>query len=272
MKSRLSSLSFVTLSIVIALSGGLTQPKVGATSPGSNGYVASYGGNTISFIDPNSGTSHVWDQNTNYSSSYFDVTSDGQNFMTMYQSYDGTYHNSPLEIYSAQTVEAASFSFDDTYFNTLSPDGSKISYYEIDDNYISIYDMSTSSISRLSTPSYMYPVWSPDSSKIAYLKYDFRNPSAGVYGAFTDLNTNTTYTVSGLGKPYDWSPDGTKIAFASSNGQYAISIYDINTKSITTFNPGNMLDVSHQAVNFVWSPDMRSVAFTVCASRSESVV
>ncbi len=268
LRQKLSRFALFVSLITLAL-GSFPSPG-DASSKTSNGHIASYGGDSINIIDRADGSFQEFTHNPDYSTSFFDVTADGQNFMTMFQSYDGTYVNSPLKIYTPQTGQFVEFRFDETYYNTMSPDGSKISFYEIDDNYMSIYDMSTDSISKMKVPSYLSPVWSPDSTKVAYLKYDFKNPASGVHGAYTDLKTGANYTVPTLGKPLDWSPDGKKIAFMSTYGQYAISIYDVDTKSVTFFNPGNKLDMNHQAINFIWSPDMHEVAFTICESANNT--
>jgi hypothetical protein len=256
----------IIVAATLALTFGAAPLPAAATSPGTNGSIALYGGNAIKFVDPSDGSAQLYDQNTDYTNTFFDVTGDGQNIMTMFQRYGGIdhhYYNSNLEILDPQTSQAVTFGLDDTYYNTMSPDGTTLSFYDKDSNYMQFYDLGTASFYDFQIPTYQYPVWSPDSEKLAYYKYDFNNLAAGAYGAYTDFRTGQSTSIpAATGMPLDWSPDGNKIAFkTNSNG---ILLYNTAIQTTATINPGNILDGTHALQNFAWSPDMQQVAFTTC--------
>ena len=138
----------------------------------------------------------------------------------------------------------------------VSPDGFQIIYATCDfltwrvnpDYEIAKLDLRNSSQKRLTTKSFLdhYPVWSPDGSRIAFVGVpvdDFNDLGGGLYTIAVDgsdmqsvvptLRTLTHAQIEAMEKdaavpklrgvalfPPVWSPDGEKLAFLVSEGEY----------------------------------------------------
>lgn len=238
----------------------VNSSTISATSPGANGDIVRFGGNTISSHDPQSHTETIVEQDTNFTSSYFGETLDGQNYMSMFQKYNGLlppygYSNSPLMLNSLAVGPLFNYGqgFADTYHNSLSPDGSMIAYYYIDHNEPVVYDINTGYVYGIPITSYRDVVWSPNSKMIAYYHYNWNDLSEPTRPAIFDLESFvTTMVPSPAGFPLDWHPNGRYVAYAINN---QITLYDIDTGATLTINPGGILNGSNTLEGFTWSPD-----------------
>jgi Tol biopolymer transport system component len=123
------------------------------------------------------------------------------------------------------------------------------------------------------------PAWSPDESKIAYSQYiipsasaimvagaDTVNQGTRVAGGTFDPNTGN-YSDGNNIQP-EWSPDGTRIAFASNrDGDYDIYTVTVATGVIKQINnnPGDDTDPS-------WAPGGGRISFTRSSSAGSTDV
>ena len=99
--------------------------------------------------------------------------------------------------------------------------------------------------------------WSPDGRWIAYLAGDAESDIAIV-----NIETGETRILassSARDTNPDWSPDGTRIAFASNrNGQDEIFVVRLDGENLTNLTPNSEFD----NFNPVWSPSGNHIAFT----------
>ena len=144
--------------------------------------------------------------------------------------------------------ETLLFNITTNYFYTniktiaWSPDGSKIALGTDDGG--SVYDEVVILNASTSFPILVYPefpnpgdvksiTWSPDSSRIAFYRQKFEDGSFN--RSVEVLNVNTMEVQIAIYDPLvdfplvKWSPDGTRIAIGSDNGE--IYIWDVETKS-----------------------------------------
>ena len=148
-----------------------------------------------------------------------------------------------------------------------SPDGTKIafwSYYDGQKADIFVMNADGSGVKRLTTDPEHHdaaPAWSPDGTKIAFQKglswlgdthedvwVMDASDGTGQANLTSDLAAN-----AGNGNP-DWSPDGTKIAFASSG-----DIYTVNPNGSSLSPLTNTTDMSEWSP--AWSPDGTQIVF-----------
>ena len=155
-----------------------------------------------------------------------------------------------------------------------SPDGTKIAFSSDRDGNREIYVMNAdgSGQKRLTNNAAddFDPAWSPDGAKIAFAttrngKHDtFGNPSWGIYvmnaadgSGQTGLTSDPTNDIEPA-----WSPDGTKIAFASDRPDgrvhniYVMSATDGSAQTALTSN------TSFDSRFPAWSPDGTKIAFS----------
>lgn len=264
MVRKINCIKLLLITLTISASLLASPLPAHATSPGNNGILYRYGDDSIREIDPNNGSETVLESAPGFSTGYFDTTSDGQNYMSMYQSYGGMsgYNNTSLAYFNNNGGLVRDFgdTFDQTYYDSMSPDGSMIAYFNVDDNNISLFDLNTNQDYRLDIPGYMDLVWSPDSSKLAFFYYDWSQVGQPTSAAYFDINTGQVVKIAGInGFPLDWSPDGRYIAYKV-NGK-SIKTYDVQTGAITDMNPGGVLNGSLTILSFSWSPDQTASAF-----------
>ena len=118
-----------------------------------------------------------------------------------------------------------------TYHATWSPDGTKISYVEMDreNNASSLWVMDADGDNKIPLNNYSghftyhsYLKWSPDSVKIVHVKDDRENYTSSIWVMNIDGSGQTKI---GDGIAPQWSPKGDRIAFTELNGdRFTISV------------------------------------------------
>ncbi len=200
--------------------------------------------NKIAFVSARDGNSEIYTMNLN-GTSQTNITNSSDN--------DGTYP-SPV------TNELCSFE--------ISPDASKIIFSTNRDNpsgpTTELYSMSMTgtNLTRLTTSPddvmNIFPHFSPDGSKLLYgsnvTNPGNNNDGIEIYTMTSTGGSQTQLTNDGLGnvkynsniaEGYDWSPDGTQIAFGSKRGGGGLSrLYTMNadgsSKTQITSNAGSL--------------------------------
>ncbi len=97
------------------------------------------------------------------------------------------------------------------------------------------------------------PAISPNGDRVAFIQKD------QIWMASLDGAEKPAQSVHARGKAQslNWSPDGTKLAFASGRGDHSfIGVFEPATKTLRYLDPG----VDHDS-NPAWSPDSRQIAF-----------
>jgi Tol biopolymer transport system component len=112
------------------------------------------------------------------------------------------------------------------------------------------------------------PVWSPDATKIAFhtLRHD-PGCSFPCNSEIYVMNSDGSGQVRLTNSPADdtgptWSPDGTKIAFASLSGPLGSTTQQIYVMNADGSNPANISNNSGHESDPVWSPDGTTIAFS----------
>jgi len=147
----------------------------------------------------------------------------------------------------------------------LSPDGSSLAYASGPTNAMQIYVRQVSggrpiALTSDTTRNYRWPRWSPDGSLIAYQADD------GIYGVpalggaprrLTRFGQDSVNPIASGTAPitgFDWSPDGTRIAFTSGSSASSLTIVPLGGGTpVTMAIPG-------ESSAPAWSPDGRTVA------------
>lgn len=158
-----------------------------------------------------------------------------------------------------------------------SPDGTKLAFTSLRAGGFRIYvtNADGSNVRRLtdSTESEVQPVWSPDGTRIAYAKGFIGGcappsptcPGPDIYVTNADGSNERRLTDDRTGNNSPtWSPDSTKIAFASrrdGNGEINVMNADGSNRTNITNNPAMDIDPD-------WSPDGARIAFA--STRSEN--
>ncbi|MDQ3692536.1 MAG: hypothetical protein M3464_02765 [Chloroflexota bacterium] len=159
-----------------------------------------------------------------------------------------------------------------------SPDGTRLAYYLVDpDNYrigdffvsgdIFVIDAGGSNSTRLTTDGRnLDPTWSPDGTKLAYVSDpasesgEMYDPPAQIFVMDADGSSPTSLTTDGENRDPAWSPDGTKIAYASTpagGGKSAIYVMAADGANLTRLTPSD--ERGHQ-MDPAWSPDGTRIA------------
>lgn len=154
----------------------------------------------------------------------------------------------------------------DQPFGSLSPDEIKIAYQEKIDilrSDLFIFDVSSSDRHQVTNnvmeecllTSYS-PVWSPSGSKVAFITSDPSDReiyTAKIYLVNAD-GTGLQQLTDRVDKfhPFQWSPDGSKIAFQFQSNIYTINVDGTNRTQITD---------SGEDGGPTWSPDGSKIAF-----------
>jgi TolB protein len=156
----------------------------------------------------------------------------------------------------------------------ISPDGLRVAFASAasGDSGIKVVGVDGANLQTLTSNSslpYSEPAWSPDGSTIAFVR-GFDPTAEGVanhtscgFEIFTvnvDDGRETNLTRGAGGTDPSWSPDGTRIAFASDrDGSNGFDIYSMtadgcDVKQLTT-DAGNEAEPA-------WSPDGKRIAYT----------
>lgn len=136
-------------------------------------------------------------------------------------------------------------------FTKLSPDGNQFLYWNYENTSWAVFDLQTGSseflpIHKLTPTGPISWTWSPDSKKVAYIddfvdEQGFRGRAIWIISLDTLEQEILWGTTAGaVGKPIflSWSPDGSKIGFASTLvrqglGYFTFQVIDIDSKSLT---------------------------------------
>ena len=195
----------------------------------------------------------------------------------------GTYHLVAINTDGSNRVELTDnplyFNLYPTYahaYPTYSPDGQKIAFTAWDD-YFSysnpfIMDSDGANKTRLTDKEYWWmpgnvfnPRFSPDGSKIVYCSYEYSEEEQGLVEQILIIDSDGSNKINlsnfAGGQDYlpQFSPDGSKILFASYRADRNDEIYVMNTNGSNRVNLSNNPadDYDHQ-----FSPDGSKIVFT----------
>ena len=131
---------------------------------------------------------------------------------------------------------------------TWSPDSTQIAYIRFDGMYAN--DVNGANQRKLADGTIADMVWSPNGARIAFTR-DNRTftDDDGMYVIDADGANQTKLT--DIGAAPVWSPDGTRIVYASYDGMYVIDADGANQTKLTPFGTGP-----------VWSPDGTRILYT----------
>lgn len=160
---------------------------------------------------------------------------------------------------------------------SFSPDGRRLAYVDGREDHRGIYVANADGSNAIRVTDQLndsWPNWSPDGTKIAFVgtRFDptigFCQPGGGLLGCPTDIYTmgadgsNVTDITDDQGFEFDptWSPDGTKIAFASTSDVAAsttITLMNADGTGRVKMSPSNGGSDFHPS----WSPDGTQIVF-----------
>jgi Tol biopolymer transport system component len=148
---------------------------------------------------------------------------------------------------------------------TFIPSNGKVAYSSFDDRVWQIYVMNADGsnqqrITQIPTGA-LSPVWSPDGRKILFISQIQHASGVGVTNDLYIVNTDGTnlLRLAGNTSGSDWSPDSTKIVFASDQEESGHSqIYIVNADGS---NQIRLIDDPVYADAPNWSPDGSKIAY-----------
>ncbi len=143
-----------------------------------------------------------------------------------------------------------------------SPDGNRIAYLKSSSSYISLINIDGTNPSKIEFD-YVGVLrsidWSYNSSKMAFSTFVRTSGEYSLYTVNEDgSELNHVITSNEHIIHLDWSPDGTKIIFKSSNENNQSDIYVVDTDGR---NLTNLTNDTHHDQNPSWSPDGREIIY-----------
>ena len=156
----------------------------------------------------------------------------------------------------------------------LSPDGTRVAFARVEGDQagIGIIDVDGTGLRMLTTNNLTHdsePAWSPDGSQIAFVRgYDPTSEGvanfsqcgpARIYVVHVDKanGTLTNLTPNQSATDPAWSPDGTRIAFASNRD----GNYDIYSMTIEGTDVQQLTKTDANEAEPAWSPDGKTIAY-----------
>ena len=159
--------------------------------------------------------------------------------------------------------------FSDNSTVSISPDGSRIAFFE-DGDTLHLADTNGNNATSIAVEAgwyWSFPVWSPDSSRLAYNA----NPNRAAPGLYVlnDDGSNHTRLIDsaslGFFENLVWSPDSRRIAFAdNTESAYCYGIWSANADGSGTQKIAQDCSAGGEAqVAISWSPDGSGIAYTL---------